>query len=98
MSDQSNVNMDILKAWQDYLQNSLQDPKLSELMLSHYNKFQEFLRTANENSKNCTNADVGTANDVNVQHDDVTERLESLEARLSNLERLVASIDRKRNK
>lgn len=92
MSDKQNINGDILKAWQDYLQGAFQDPKMSELMLSHYNKFQDFLRaTNNEDRKSNPDDDTRASSDVDVQYNGVAKRLDALEARLSNIEKLIAS-------
>ena len=50
MSDkQNNLANDMLRAWQDHLQNTLQDQRVSELMVEQYSKIQDIFKGHGQN-------------------------------------------------
>lgn len=94
MSNNQNAAQDIIKAWQDHLQNSMQDTRLVELMAENYAKFQEFVDTSSTNAGQNTASVV--PNDVAVELNELRKYVESLESRLKILEKLAAGNTRKK--
>lgn len=91
MSDkQNNLANDMLRAWQDHLQNTLQDQRVSELMVEQYSKIQDIFKGhgQNENSSESSNSTV--PNDVDVKLAYFADRLEAMEARLTLIEKAIA--------
>ena len=79
MSDkQNNLANDMLRAWQDHLQNTLQDQRVSELMVEQYSKIQDIFKGhgQNENSSESSNSTV--PNDVDVKLAYFADRLEGV--------------------
>lgn len=99
MSDkQNNLASDMLRAWQDHLQNTMQDQRVSELMVEQYSKFQDMFKGhgQNENSSESSNSTV--PNDVDVKLAYLADRLEAMEARLTLIEKNIAGSSKLREK
>ena len=85
MSDkQNNLANDMLRAWQDHLQNTLQDQRVSELMVEQYSKIQDIFKGHGQSSNSTV------PNDVDVKLAYFADRLEAMEARLTLIEKAIA--------
>ncbi len=91
MSEQNNLAAEMLKAWQDHLQNSMKDARISELMVEQYSKFQDLFKGANENYKSSQSSDNSAIDDVHAKLAYITDRLEAMEARLTIIEKSIAA-------
>ncbi|MFI4983953.1 MAG: hypothetical protein ACHP6I_02005 [Rickettsiales bacterium] len=90
MSNNQNTAQDIIKAWQDHLQNSMQDTRLMELMAENYAQFQNFIDTTSKS----TASDVPSNGAVELNQ--LREHVAALESRIQILEKLAAGNKRKK--
>ncbi len=98
MNDKNNLAAEMLRAWQDHLQNTVQDHRFSEMMVDQFNKFQDIFQGMNRNEESSKNSDQPASDDVNVKLAYIADRLEAMEARLTIIEKSIAGDSKPRKK
>lgn len=80
---------EITEKWQKDLEKTMNDPKTIELMANNINQakelFENYAKSFNQNSQSSTNDNNGNIELLELKH-----RLDTIESRLSNLEKLIA--------
>lgn len=91
MTNKQNSAEEMLKAWQAQLQDSFKDPRMVDLLVENYAKFQQNLnQAASSFATSQPKPRANTADDVYLQLRDIKVYAQSLESRIAILERLLA--------
>ncbi len=89
MSNKQNSTDKIIDEWQKHMQEYLNDPRIAELMMDYYAKFQTKVQDV---AKEFSAKDNHNASNDGVSTDELVCRIESLETRIELLEKLLGRI------
>jgi len=90
MTDKQNLAEEMLAAWQNQLQDYFKDPRIADLLVENYAKFQQnFKNSANSSSSNQPGSSADVPDDVNLELRNLKEYVESLESRIKLLEKYI---------
>ena len=90
MTDKQNLAEEMLAAWQNQLQDYFKDPRIADLLVENYAKFQKnFKNPSHPTNTNKSSAGANVPDDVNMELRDLKEHVESLEARIKLLEKYI---------
>ena len=81
----------MLSAWQTQMQNAFKDPRMVDILVENYAKFQQnFNQTVSNFAASKPQHNANSVDDVHVQLRDIKIYAQSLEARITILERLLS--------
>ncbi len=91
MTDKQNLAEEMLAAWQNQLQDYFKDPRLVDLLVENYAKFQKNLKnSAQDNAKSQPNTRESVYRNVDLELRNLQEHVESLESRIKLLEKYIS--------
>lgn len=88
MSNKQNFVDKLMNDWQKQMQDYLNDPKVAEVMVSYYDKFQNSIQ---EIAKEFTPKSKVDADDTDPVTNDLNSRIKALETRVELLEKFLAA-------
>ncbi len=90
MTDKQNLAEEMLAAWQNQLQDYFKDPRIADLLVENYAKFQKnFKNSAYPTNANQPGSSADVPDDVNLELRNLKEHVESLESRIKLLEKYI---------
>ena len=90
MTDKQNLAEEMPAAWQNQLQDYFKDPRIADLLVENYAKFQKnFKNSANSPNANQPGSSADVPDDVNLELRNLKEHVESLESRIKLLEKYI---------
>lgn len=89
MSNKQNSASNLIDDWQKQMQECLNDPRVAELMMDYYGKFQNNIQDA---AKKFASKSADDVNDDALFSSELSKRVEELEERVGALEKLLGRI------
>lgn len=90
MSDKQNLAEEMLAAWQNQLQDYFKDPRIVDLLVENYAKFQQnFQNSTSPKPANMPSSSEHVSDDVNMELRNLKEHVDALETRIKLLEKLI---------